>query len=67
MWHDICIKFHEDGRGVQAIVRVCLRNLRGCNVDIADGMDFFYYAVEIDSGTVTYVPSFIKTGSGIQS
>jgi hypothetical protein len=24
------------------------------------------YAVEIGSGTVTYIPSFIKTGSGIQ-
>jgi hypothetical protein len=25
---------------VQAILRFCLRNLRGCNVVIIDGMDF---------------------------
>jgi hypothetical protein len=26
--------------GVQAILRFCLRNLRGCNVGITDGTDF---------------------------
>jgi hypothetical protein len=28
------------GTGVQAILGFCLRNLRGCNVDITDGRDF---------------------------
>jgi hypothetical protein len=28
------------GTGVQAILRLCLRNLRGCNVDITNGRDF---------------------------
>jgi hypothetical protein len=27
------------GIGVQAILRVCLRNLRGCNASITDGRD----------------------------
>jgi uncharacterized protein YraI len=31
--------FVKIGTGVQAIVRFCLRNLRGCNVDITDGRD----------------------------
>jgi hypothetical protein len=31
-----------------------------------DGRDSFNYAVEMGSGAVIYVPSFIKIGSGIQ-
>jgi hypothetical protein len=27
---------------------------------------FVKYAVEVDSGAMTYIPGFIKTGSGIQ-
>jgi hypothetical protein len=55
------------GTGVQAILRICLRNLRGCNVGITDGRVFFNYAVEISSGTVIYVPSFMKVGIGVQA
>jgi hypothetical protein len=29
--------FMKTGAGFQAILRFCLRNLRGCNVDITDG------------------------------
>jgi hypothetical protein len=50
----------------QAILTFCLRNLRGCNVGISDGMDFFNYAVEMGSGAMIYVRSFIKIGVGIQ-
>jgi hypothetical protein len=57
------IKF---GIGVEAILRLSLRNLKGCNVGITDGRDFFNYTAEIGSGAVIYVPSFIKMGSGIQ-
>jgi hypothetical protein len=32
--------FLKIGRGVQAILRFCLRNLRGCDVGISDGNDF---------------------------
>jgi hypothetical protein len=32
--------FMKIGRGVQAILRLCFRNLKGCNVDIAVGRDF---------------------------
>jgi hypothetical protein len=31
--------FMKTGTGVQAILRVCLRNLRGCNVGNTDGRD----------------------------
>jgi hypothetical protein len=54
------------GTGIQAILRICLRNLRGCNVGITDGRFFFNYAIEMASGTVIYAPSFIKIASGIQ-
>jgi hypothetical protein len=35
------LSFMKICTGVQAILRVCLRNLRGCNVGITDGRDFF--------------------------
>jgi hypothetical protein len=31
--------FVKVGTGVQAILRFCLRNLRGCDVGITDGRD----------------------------
>jgi hypothetical protein len=31
--------FIKIGSGIQAILRVCLRNLKGCNVGITDGRD----------------------------
>jgi hypothetical protein len=34
------ISFTKIGTGIQAILRFCLRNLRGCNVGITDGRDF---------------------------
>jgi hypothetical protein len=54
------------GTGVQAILRFCLRNLRGCNVGITD-VRFVKYAVKMGSVAMIYVPSFIETGSGIQN
>jgi hypothetical protein len=39
---------------------VSLRNLRGSRERCLK------YAVEIGSGSMIYIPSFIKTGSGIQ-
>jgi hypothetical protein len=36
MWHDIVPSFMKIGTGVQATLRFCLRNLRGCNVGITD-------------------------------
>jgi hypothetical protein len=39
-WHDIYIQsFKKINSGVQAVVRLYLRNLRGCNVDNTDGRD----------------------------
>jgi hypothetical protein len=32
--------FMKIGTGVQAILRFCLRNLKGCDVGITDGRDF---------------------------
>jgi hypothetical protein len=31
--------FMKIGKGIQAILRFCLRNLIGCNVGITDGRD----------------------------
>jgi hypothetical protein len=52
------------GTGFQALLRFCLRNLKGCKVDITDGI--MKCAVEIGSGGMINVPSFIKIDSGIQ-
>jgi hypothetical protein len=39
-WHDIYIpSFMKIGTGIQAILRFCLRNMRGYNVGITDGRD----------------------------
>jgi hypothetical protein len=66
MWYDIRTKFHKDWYRRSSNFKFCLRNLRGCNVGITDRKDYFNYAIEMGSGAVTYVPSFIKIGSGIQ-
>jgi hypothetical protein len=58
--------FMKIGTGVQAILRFCLRNLRGCDVGITDRRDLFNYAVDMSSCAVMYVPSFINIGSGIR-
>jgi uncharacterized protein YraI len=47
-------RFMKIGTGVQATLRFCLRNSRGCNVGITDGRCFFNYAFEMSSGNVTY-------------
>jgi hypothetical protein len=39
MCHEVHTKFHEDGTGAQAILKFCLRNVRGCNGGITDGRD----------------------------
>jgi uncharacterized protein YraI len=37
-WHGTYIpSFMTIDSGIQAILRFCLRNLNGCNVDITDG------------------------------
>jgi hypothetical protein len=61
------ISFMKIGRGVQAILRFCLRNLRGCYVDITEGKELLNHAVKMGSGAAMYVLSFIKIGSGIQT
>jgi hypothetical protein len=39
----ICLPiFMKIGTGVQAILRFCLRNLKGCNVGITDRRDLRY-------------------------
>jgi hypothetical protein len=32
--------FMKIGTGVEAILRFCLSNLKGCNVSVTDGRDF---------------------------
>jgi hypothetical protein len=43
--------FMNIGTGVQAILRFCLRNVKGCNVGITEGMVFLIVAL-----TLTQVP-----------
>jgi hypothetical protein len=40
--------------------------LKDCKTDITNVRDFFNYAVEMDSGAMIYIPSFIKIVSGIE-
>jgi hypothetical protein len=53
------------GTGVQAILRIPLRNLKGCNVGINDGRDLTKYAVELNSGDIIYVPSSVAISPGL--
>jgi hypothetical protein len=60
-WHDINISdFMKIGTGVQAILRLDLRNLKGCNVGITNGRDMMTYAIEMPSCGMIYIPSFMK-------
>jgi hypothetical protein len=49
------------GARVQAILRFYLRNLRSCNVDITEEEGFMNYTVEMGSGAMIYIRSFIDT------
>jgi hypothetical protein len=51
--------------GVQAILRFCLRNLRGCD-GITDGRDFLIMPLRWAQVSCDMRTSFIKIGSGIQ-
>jgi hypothetical protein len=57
--------FMKIGTGIQAMLRFCLSNLRGCNVGITDG-GFMKCSVEMKSGGMIYIPSFMMISSGIQ-
>jgi hypothetical protein len=57
--------FRKIGAGVQAILRFWFSNLRSCNLVLLLMEGFMYYAVEMGSGGMIYVPSFINIGSGI--
>jgi hypothetical protein len=48
--------FTKIGTGVQAILRCCLRNLRGCNVGITDGRDLWIMPLRW-----AQVPWYIRT------
>jgi uncharacterized protein YraI len=53
--------------GIQVILRLLLQNLRGCNVGITDGRDFFKLAVGMASDGIIYVPSCMEIGAGVQA
>jgi hypothetical protein len=40
--------FMKTGRGVERILRFCLRNLKGCNVGITDGRDISIGPLKLD-------------------
>jgi hypothetical protein len=51
MWHNIHTNLMQNGTGVQAILRFCLKNLRGCNFRILMGR-IYDYAFGIGSGAI---------------
>jgi hypothetical protein len=65
MWHDIHTKLYQIGKGIQAILRFCLSNFRGCNVVITDE-GFMKCSTEMGSDDTIHNSSFMTTGSGIQ-
>jgi hypothetical protein len=60
------LSFMKIGTGVEAILRFCLRNFRGCDVDNTDGRGFMNCTLEMGSDAMVCMPSYIKIGSGIQ-
>jgi hypothetical protein len=54
------------GSGIHIIVRYYLKNLEACNVAITDMKNVFKYSVEIASGGIKYLRSFMTIGLGIQ-
>jgi hypothetical protein len=53
------LNFVKTATGIQAILRFCFSDLRGCNVGITDGEGFMLYAVEVGSCAMIYKPIFI--------
>jgi hypothetical protein len=50
---------------VQALLRGCLRNLKGWNI-ISDGRDLWITPLSWGSDVIIYMPSIIMFGAGIQ-
>jgi hypothetical protein len=50
----------KTGVGFQVIIRFCLNNFNGPNTGVTDGRDLMKYTVEMGSGALMYIPSFIK-------
>jgi hypothetical protein len=55
------------GSRIRVLLRVLLNSLRGCGVGITDMRDIFKYFVEMASGTMIFIPSFVNIGSGIRN
>jgi hypothetical protein len=53
--------FMKIGTGFQAILRFCLRNLRGLMLVLLM-RGFMNYVVEMGSGEMTYISTFIMIG-----
>jgi hypothetical protein len=52
------------GTGIQAILRICLSNLRGCNIGITDGC-IYDVRHEMGSGGMINTPSSMRVSSSI--
>jgi hypothetical protein len=65
----ICIpSFMTIDTDVQAMLRSCLSNFRGCSVGITDGRDLLSkYRAEIASCGIIYITSSTNIGTGIQA
>jgi hypothetical protein len=59
-------KFHEDWYRRSSNTKLCLSNLNVVMLVLLMG-EFIMYAAEMGSGAMICIPSFIKTGSAIQT
>jgi hypothetical protein len=67
-WHNIYIpSFMNTGTCIKAILRLCLRNLRACNVGITHGRDLWYTLLRCLHVAWYSCKSFTKTGTGVHA
>jgi hypothetical protein len=57
--------FKKIGTGFQAILRLCLRSVRNCNIGITDGRGLWITNLRL-ARCYVYIKSFINISSGIQ-
>jgi hypothetical protein len=62
-WH-ICTSFMKTGTAVHTLLRLHLRNMRGCNLVLLMG-EIYKCADKMGSGALICIPSFMKIGRAI--
>jgi hypothetical protein len=55
------------GKGVEGILRFCLRSFKSCNIGITEWKGFMKSAVEMGSGGMTYIQSSMTIGQALNN